>query len=43
MPVTKQKQTHRLTNLWGEEGEEGYGIIRVWDYGIQTTMYKIDK
>ena len=43
MSVTKQKQTHRLTNLWGEEGEEGYGIIGVWDYEIQTTIYKIDK
>ena len=42
----KQKQTYRYTKQtsgyhWGVGRGEGH--IRVQDYEIQTTMYKIDK
>lgn len=43
MSVTKQKKDSQNYKPVGERKEEGYGIIGVWDYEIQTTRYKIDK
>ena len=46
MYVTKHKQAHIYREQtspyqWGEGRREGQD--RVWDWEVQTTMYKIDK